>query len=369
VVFRNIFIIIHSIFESKFKPNISLKMKTKKYDILVIILTLISISLITLSFTAQNIFTAKTFSDLMNPFIALAGVFITFLAFYMQLKANKIQLDVFNSNQIEQNRLLKEQMFFRLIDNLNQRIINFSHTETQDTNNQEYRNDFISYKALDNIIKRFFRTMDFKCIGLGRQLLASIPEQLGTIHYSKILQISNLNNFPSIEDVEELKNEIISRKTFNERWEYIKFYVGSTDTKNKKQNDVLKSIGHVQFYKVDFIEKESLYISTYDEIYQEYGGFMDGYLKNFTYLVNFISKSKDNEFFIDYLKSNISTQELILIFYFCASRKSNYEFRKQIKEMSLFDNLHIARDRFIDLPSEEELNKEVESILKPSANR
>jgi hypothetical protein len=37
--------------------------------------------------------------------------------------------------------------------------------------------------------------------------------------------------------------------------------------------------------------------------------------------------------------------------------------------MSLFDNLHIARDRFIDLPSEEELNKEVESILKPSANR
>lgn len=36
-----------------------------------------------------------TLSGIMNPFIALAGILLTFLAFYMQIKANKLQIDLF----------------------------------------------------------------------------------------------------------------------------------------------------------------------------------------------------------------------------------------------------------------------------------
>ncbi|SFC84007.1 hypothetical protein SAMN05421780_110162 [Flexibacter flexilis DSM 6793] len=52
------------------------------------------------SFSSEPNFTktgqiGDTIGGLMNPFIALAGVFVTFLAFYMQIRANKIQIDLF----------------------------------------------------------------------------------------------------------------------------------------------------------------------------------------------------------------------------------------------------------------------------------
>ena len=151
--------------------------------------------------------------------------------------------------------------------------------------------------------------------------------------------------------------------TFSERWEYIKVYVGSTDNTNENKNQALKSIGHVNFYSIDFTEREGIYTSTYDEIYRDFGGFMDGYTKNITYLINFTNKNSDNPFFLDYLKNNLSTQELILIFYFCASRKSNEIIRAQIKKINFLEDIGQAREKFIDAPSEETLLKELGLIL------
>ncbi|WP_130735484.1 hypothetical protein [Flavobacterium sp. J27] len=47
-----------------------------------------------------------TIGGIMNPFIALAGVFLTFLAFYMQIKANEIQIDQFQKG-IKRERNLR----------------------------------------------------------------------------------------------------------------------------------------------------------------------------------------------------------------------------------------------------------------------
>lgn len=341
--------------------------KKKANDKIIIGLIVISILLIAFSFLAPLIFTSPssnqrynfkdtgaigdTIGGLMNPFIALAGVLITFLAFYMQVKANKIQIDIFNTNQKEQINLLKEQLFFRLVDNLNQRIINFSYSENT------------SYKSLDNLINIFLNKIDNECIGLGRQLLAKQPEKIDLVHYIKILQATTLNDLPSPENAEELKQKLIDKNGFNDRWEYIKVLVGSTDNKNTNANNALKAIGHVNFYKIEFSERENIYIIVYDEIYREFGGFMDGYTKSLSYLVDFIIENNENPFFIDYLKSNLSTQELILIFYFTASRKSNENFRRKIKKTNLLDGITQARDKFIDLPSTVELQKEVEFII------
>ncbi|PSR52377.1 hypothetical protein AHMF7605_01975 [Adhaeribacter arboris] len=341
--------------------------KSEKNDNVIIGLIVLSVILILFSFLAPIIFTGPsnnqrynfkdtgpigdTIGGLMNPFIALAGVFITFLAFYMQLKANKIQVDIFNRNQKEQTNLLKEQLFFRLVDNLNQRIINFSYSENT------------SYKALDNLVNIFFKKIDFECIGLGRQLLAKQPEKIDLVHYIKILQATTLNDLPSPDNAKKLKQSIVERKGFNDRWEYIKHVVGSTDNKNENANNALRAIGHVNFYKIDFSERENIYITVYDDIYREFSGFTDGYTKSLSYLINFIIENNGNQFFIDYLKSNLSTQELILIFYFCASRKSNELFRQNIKLTNLLDGLTQAREKFIDLPSTLELKAEIEHIL------
>ncbi|MCC6271186.1 MAG: hypothetical protein IT190_07905 [Microbacteriaceae bacterium] len=350
------------------------------------ILLIVSGVLVIMGFLAPIIFTNETSNSrfdftntgqigdtiggLMNPFIALAGVFITFLAFYMQLKANEIQIRLFNKTQTDQAELLKEQLFFRLYDNLQTRILNFSFTEIKRDENkiETDRIEHNSFKALDYLTNRFYYKIDYKCISLGRHLLALMPEKIDSVHYIKILQATTMNEFPKEEVVDEFQKAIINKATYNERWEYLKVVVGSTDSKNTKCNQALQSIGRVQFYKIPFSEKEQIYITAYDEIYNEYGGFLDGYFKNLTYLTDFVVKSK-NTFFVDYLKSNLSNQELVLIYYFCSSRHSSGQFRKQVKELDILEHLHSSRNRFVDSPSEEELNNEKDEILKESVNR
>jgi hypothetical protein len=58
-----------------------------------------------------------TIGGLMNPFVALAGVIVTGLAFYIQYKANLLQRELFNLEQEENKKQLQQQ-----IDNQNTQI-------------------------------------------------------------------------------------------------------------------------------------------------------------------------------------------------------------------------------------------------------
>lgn len=87
---------------------------TKHWDWVTKSLLGISISTIIFSFFAPYFFAKKilppdidfsntgtigdTIGGLMNPFIAIAGILITFLAFYMQIKANEIQIRQFKES-------------------------------------------------------------------------------------------------------------------------------------------------------------------------------------------------------------------------------------------------------------------------------
>lgn len=86
--------------------------KIKNWDLVTKWILGISILVIIFSFLSPIIFTSASTSDtfdftetgqigdtiggILNPFIALAGVLLTFLAFYMQIKANQIQITQFN---------------------------------------------------------------------------------------------------------------------------------------------------------------------------------------------------------------------------------------------------------------------------------
>jgi len=345
-----------------------------KLDFIVISLLILSALLVFFSLYAPSYFTVNYKSSasegqlgdkiggLMSPFVALAGVFITFLAFYMQYKANNIQIGLFNQNQKEQNQLLKEQMFFRLLDNLNQRIINFTYRDSFLVAGS--RDETVSYEALNTLIGKFKDKIDYQCPLLGRRLLAKIPEQIDITHYRKIYQATTIADIFNFEQAEELKDTIIKKGTSGERWEYLKNLIGNNND-NLNLNSALKSISHAEFYNIDFKERENLYITSYDELYAKYGGFMDGYTKNLTYLINFITQipNGENLFFIDYLKSTLSTQETILIFYFCSSTKSNEKIRSQVRQINLLDGILDATDKFIAYPSEELLTREIAFVL------
>ncbi|RXM49884.1 MULTISPECIES: putative phage abortive infection protein [unclassified Chryseobacterium] len=113
-------------------------MKKKKqpqilWDKKVIILVVLSFSIIIFSFLAPNLlidnkekfdansgYIGDTIGGIMNPLITLSSVFITFLAFYMQLRANQIQIENFKTDLKNQNKNIKRQL--KLQTNENQRI-------------------------------------------------------------------------------------------------------------------------------------------------------------------------------------------------------------------------------------------------------
>lgn len=102
------------------------KNQTKSWDRITIILLIISFLVIIFSFIAPFLFThhyindsfdftttgqiGDTFGGITNPFIALAGVLLTFLAFYMQIKANQIQRELFREQLIEDRKRLNDEM-------------------------------------------------------------------------------------------------------------------------------------------------------------------------------------------------------------------------------------------------------------------
>ncbi len=107
-----------------FEKNMSNKEKIeiKNWDGVTKWILGISILIILFSFVSPLIFTAVSSSDkfdftetgqigdtiggIVNPFIALAGVFLTFLAFYMQIKANQIQITQFKEG-LEKDKELR----------------------------------------------------------------------------------------------------------------------------------------------------------------------------------------------------------------------------------------------------------------------
>lgn len=107
--------------------------KVSNFDWKIGSLLVLSFSLVILAFVAPFIFTRQsvskdfdftqtgaigdTIGGLMNPFIALAGVIVTGLAFYIQYKANLQQRELFELEQKENKSQLQKQ-----IDNQNQQI-------------------------------------------------------------------------------------------------------------------------------------------------------------------------------------------------------------------------------------------------------
>lgn len=295
-------------------PKLPRRKADKIRDALVILLIVLSLGLVVFSFYAPTYFTGKTqFQDylltgtigdtiggVMNPFIALAGVFITFLAFYMQFRANKLQVQLFTQAQNEQNYLLKEQLFFRLIDNLNQRIINFSFTEHLNENTVTHT----SYRSMDALARDFSRRMNAASKLVGRGLFVEMPEAIPAKWVLSVCQASLIANIYDEKQALELRAKITALPTVGERTELIKKYFGDPRRTNSMLDAELTRLAAAFFYTCSFELRREAYRMVYTNAYRNLGNFLDGYTKNIAYLIDFIYKNGQHEFFLDYLTSN-----------------------------------------------------------------
>jgi hypothetical protein len=142
----------------------------------VIALIIFAFLLIVFSFIAPIIFTqpsgkvvfgndtgviGDTIGGIMNPFIALAGVIVTGLAFYMQLRANQIQISNFKKEldaQKDQNKLSQfESQFYEML-RLHKENVN--EIEVEVTEIRQDSNPFGGGSETKNILKKQIKGRD-----------------------------------------------------------------------------------------------------------------------------------------------------------------------------------------------------------------
>lgn len=202
------------------------KTDLKKFDIVQFVL--ITISIITMSYsiyylvdyyTENNLLSSTPSSyngtqklspneigdsigGILNPIIGISGSVLTFLAFYIQYKTNKTQVFLFDENQKEQNRIHEKELFFRLVDNLNNKIFN-TKINIDDTLVE-------GFTAIDSLNKLTFRSLNYDLKSFGRSLLQIHPDLIWDKFYDEIARSDFDVIYKKHVDAKIFKEELIS---------------------------------------------------------------------------------------------------------------------------------------------------------------
>ncbi|GAA0740481.1 putative phage abortive infection protein [Gaetbulibacter jejuensis] len=296
----------------------------------VIALIVFAFLLIIFSFIAPVIFTqpsgkvafgndtgviGDTIGGIMNPFIALAGVIVTGLAFYMQLRANQIQISNFKKEldaQKDQNKLSQfESQFYEMLrlhkENVNEIEVEvFEFSETEIKNAPTRNNDLLSSRSPVVELSKVSKTIK------GRDVF---------LYFSNELEITY--NF--LEENEELKE--------NERFSlaYRSFFNGALHQIEYDELEVL-----IKEHKTKFLSGSN-YISNSSEsmdvfystsviskypLLKGYENSLGHYYRHLFHTVKFIALQ--DEKFISYqekrkylriLRAQLSNYEQAMLFY------------------------------------------------------
>lgn len=187
----------------------------KNWDRTTIILLILSFILILFSFCAPFIFTlgakysSLNFTEtgaigdmlggIMNPFIAVGGILLTFLAFYMQIKANQIQITQFNQGiENEKKITLREE---KKSSYYNLSLLNIDLTEIVSDINQktERIKEYLDLEKQDNLntnylyrtpSKRYTRILETDRIQIYKGYLFFISQEEKWLeNYSKLYNV------------------------------------------------------------------------------------------------------------------------------------------------------------------------------------
>lgn len=301
--------------------------------------------------STENI--SNTIGGIIGACFSFFGSILVYMALKSQVKANRLVQSQFRQQH-------EEQLFFKLVDTLHNRIVNYSF-EVEDGKSSK---KIASYDILIYIIKKFRNDMYASCPRYGRQLLSKTPQVIAVDFYIKINNLYyGLPGF-DIEKAENLKSELIEMENSSERWEFIKMFFNSEAGQRPEQRDLLESIGAVYFYKTPYKDRYDMYQNIVRANYDLYGGFFNGYFNNFEYLMAFVDSIKENDFYINYLKVNLTQYEKAFLFYYLSSDKSSIQLKKLIKKYSLLSDLEFNSEFFVDAPTIHEFRKELESILE-----
>ena len=121
----------------------------------------------------------------------------------------------------------------------------------------------------------------------------------------------------------------------------------------------------VNFYQIPFAERRQHYNAVVQRVSSDYGEFLDGYLKNICFLLEFATNAVNRATYVDFLKAHFTQHELIILFYLVAGRDGKLGSMKNLRDLGIMDGLHTIsrRSLIIDTPSNEEFKHEIENVF------
>lgn len=322
-----------------------------------------------------------TFAGLTAPFLSFLGSALVYLALKAQIDANdKISLQFEEQN--------KDQLFFRLYDNLKEKVRQINIVE-----NGENKEGLL---ALDVILKnKSFNTTNGMLSLLGYKIFDKQFDLIDKEFKLKLLaEIGDIERF-NFDDDGYLKEELEIKKLENqeneERLDYLltRYETNNPERANYKTinynsrnietnsplGEIFARIGINLFYKTPFEERIVFYETSFNQLTHKYTPFIDAYLMVLKYLLINISENnskgsirnkenKKNEQYADFLFYNLSELEKDLLIFTLIGNSQDEDFKRNIAWLFKDRNLRLKSEYSLYKPTKEELASEIIMILK-----
>lgn len=117
-----------------------------------------------------------------------------------------------------------------------------------------------------------------------------------------------------------------------------------------------------------FEKRRQCYNIVVQSVSNEYGEFLDGYCKNIAFLVQYSAGASNKKTYIDFIKSQLSNYELIILFYLISGNQEDTEKFREFKNNGILDGMFKVgcQSLMIDFPSTEIIKQEIEFIFEKS---
>lgn len=253
----------------------------------------------------------------------------------------------------------EDTIFFRLFDSIQNRV---------ESSSVEVDGKTISgHQCLKHIVDRFYEELSIEAIKLARLILVRAPETVDDNQYLKLFRAMGYQNI--FENLSEDRSKFIvaiqSEKNFNDRWEKLKFYIGSQGFESEDVRDALYSLGSVSFYKVPFKDREHLYSAALQRIVEDHGELLDGYLSTLLLVFDLACNATNRTVYEKYIQSQLTRYEIIIIFYMLIGQYISISNQESVRKIGVMKRLHTfdCQALMIDMPSRDEIDTELNYLF------
>lgn len=322
-----------------------------------------------------------TFGIIIASICGMLGCLILYLAFQAQQALNKEALqqtkELVGQHQelaeqtkvlAQQNQLVADQFeqqtldqhFFKLMNQLQVQMDRYAQEEQR----AEEKNGSEVFRliALDLLQEMMHRTLL-----QGRLLIKDKPAMQHSLHYEHLIHSStdyHMIQEKHLAEAKSVKKHLINLSDHHQHWEFLNSYFVSSrsDQKNKKVN--LRILAAVYFHESSFKDREEIYTHAFKHLRSKHHYFIESYLKLLNQTLLMIGRMKHPDFYAGFLKTQLTSFEKLIIFYYIAANQASEAFKQAADQYDLVDDLLEYAAYLINVPSKEEFQEELKEILK-----